>query len=175
MAKRGIVMVNTGDGKGKSTAAFGLALRAVGHNKRVIIIQFMKGNHTYGEALAIRQYLPMIRLEQTGTENFVDKYNPEAIDLAEAKRGYEMALEAVSGGQYDLVILDEINVVMDFDLVSVEKVLDLIKAKAEQTDLMLTGRYAPQSIKEAADMVTDMQEVKHHFYAGFAAKEGIEY
>lgn len=175
MSKRGIVMINTGDGKGKSTAAFGLALRAAGHDKKVIIIQFMKGNTEYGEVQAVRKYLPMIRLEQTGTENFVDKYNPEEIDIEEAQRGYALGLEAVKSGEYDLVILDEINVAMDFDLISVEKVLALIESKAEKTDLMLTGRYASQSIKDVADMVTEMGEVKHHFYAGFPAKPGIEY
>ncbi len=175
MNKRGIVMVNTGDGKGKSTAAFGLALRAVGHNKKVMIVQFMKGNDQYGEVQAVRKYLPMIRLEQTGTENFVDKYNPEEIDVEEAQRGFALGLEAVKSGDYDLVILDEINVAMDFDLVSVEKVLALIESKAEKTDLLLTGRYAPQSIREVADMVTEMGEIKHHFYAGFPAKPGIEY
>lgn len=175
MNKRGIVMVNTGDGKGKSTAAFGLALRAVGHEKKVMIVQFMKGNDQYGEVQAVRKYLPMIRLEQTGTENFVDKYNPEEIDVEEAQRGVALGLEAVKSGDYDLVILDEINVAMDFDLVSVEKVLALIESKAEKTDLLLTGRYAPQSIREVADMVTEMGEIKHHFYAGFPAKPGIEY
>ena len=175
MNKRGIVMVNTGDGKGKSTAAFGLALRAVGHDKKVMIVQFMKGNDQYGEVQAVRKYLPMIRLEQTGTENFVDKYNPEEIDVEEAQRGFALGLEAVKSGDYDLVILDEINVAMDFDLVSVEKVLALIESKAEKTDLLLTGRYAPQSIREVADMVTEMGEIKHHFYAGFPAKPGIEY
>lgn len=175
MNKRGIVMVNTGDGKGKSTAAFGLALRAVGHDKKVMIVQFMKGNDQYGEVQAVRKYLPMIRLEQTGTENFVDKYNPEEIDVEEAQRGVALGLEAVKSGDYDLVILDEINVAMDFDLVSVEKVLALIESKAEKTDLLLTGRYAPQSIREVADMVTEMGEIKHHFYAGFPAKPGIEY
>lgn len=175
MSKRGIVMVNTGDGKGKSTAAFGLALRAVGHEKKVMIVQFMKGNDQYGEVQAVRKYLPMIRLEQTGTENFVDKYNPEEIDVEEAQRGVALGLEAVKSGNYDLVILDEINVAMDFDLVSVEKVLALIESKAEKTDLLLTGRYAPQSIREVADMITEMGEIKHHFYAGFPAKPGIEY
>ncbi len=175
MNKRGIVMVNTGDGKGKSTAAFGLALRAVGHEKKVMIVQFMKGNDQYGEVQAVRKYLPMIRLEQTGTENFVDKYNLEEIDIKEAQRGVALGLEAVKSGNYDLVILDEINVAMDFDLVSVEKVLALIESKAEKTDLLLTGRYAPQSIREVADMVTEMGEIKHHFYAGFPAKPGIEY
>ncbi len=175
MNKRGIVMVNTGDGKGKSTAAFGLALRAVGHDKKVMIVQFMKGNDQYGEVQAVRKYLPMIRLEQTGTENFVDKYNPEEIDVEEAQRGVALGLEAVKSGDYDLVILDEINVAMDFDLVSVEKVLALIESKAEKTDLLLTGRYAPQSIREVADMITEMGEIKHHFYAGFPAKPGIEY
>lgn len=175
MKDRGIVMVNTGDGKGKTTAALGLALRAVGHDKKVIIIQFMKGNTAYGEIIAINKYLPMIKVIQTGTVDFVDKYNPADIDISEAERGYALGLEAVTGGLYDLVILDEINVAMDFDLISVEKVMALIEQKHPDIDLMLTGRYAPQSIKDRADMVTDMTEVKHHFYAGHPAKDGREH
>lgn len=175
MKNQGIVMVNTGDGKGKTTAALGLALRAVGHDKKVKIIQFMKGDIAYGEIVAIKKYLPMIEVVQTGTVDFVDKYNPAEIDLSEAKKGYELGLEAVKSGEYDLVILDEINVAMDFDLISIEKVLALIDQKHPEIDLMLTGRYAPQSIKDRADMVTDMTEVKHHFYAGHPAKDGREH
>lgn len=173
-ATRGIIQVYTGDGKGKTTAAFGLALRAVGHGRRVMIIQFMKGDASYGEVKAVRQYLP-IRLEQTGTPNFVDKYNPGEEDLAEAKRGIDMAKQAMTSGEVDLVILDELNVAMDFNLVSVETVLDLLKQRPIGVDLVLTGRYAPQSIREAADLVSEVQEVKHHYTKGIAARAGIEF
>lgn len=171
---RGIVQVYTGDGKGKTTAAFGLAVRAVGHGKRVMIIQFMKGDASYGEIKAVRKYLP-IRLEQTGTPNFVDKYNPAEEDLAEAKRGLELARQAMTGGEYDLIILDEINVAMDFNLLSVESVLELLKQRPAPVDLVLTGRYAPQSIREEADLVSEVMEVKHPYMKGIPAREGIEF
>jgi cob(I)alamin adenosyltransferase len=173
-ATKGIVMVYTGDGKGKTTAALGLALRAVGHNEKVMIIQFMKGDSSYGEIQAVRQYLP-IRLEQTGTLNFVDMYNPGEEDLAEAKRGMDLARQAMASGEYDLVILDEINVAMDFNLVAVEAVLDLLKQRPSKVDLVLTGRYAPQSIREAADLVSEVQEIKHHYTKGIPARAGIEF
>lgn len=173
-ATAGIVQVYTGDGKGKTTAAFGLAVRAVGHSKRVMIIQFMKGDSSYGEVAAVRKYLP-IRLEQTGTTNFVDKYNPAGEDLAEAKRGLELAREAMISGEYDLIILDEINVAMDFNLISVESILELLKQRPASVDLVLTGRYAPQSIREVADLVSEVMEVKHPYMKGIPAREGIEF
>ncbi|MGE5653757.1 MAG: cob(I)yrinic acid a,c-diamide adenosyltransferase [Bacillota bacterium] len=171
---KGIVQVYTGDGKGKTTAAFGLAVRAVGHEKRVIIIQFMKGDASYGEVKAVRKYLP-IRLEQTGTPNFVDKDNPAEDDLAEAKRGLELARQVMASGEYDLVILDEINVAMDFNLLSVESVLELIRQRPARVDLVLTGRYAPQSIREEADLVSEVMEIKHPYMKGIPAREGIEF
>jgi len=167
-------MVNTGDGKGKTTAALGLALRAVGHGQQVCIIQFMKGDPNYGELQALRQYLPMIRLESTGTTDFVDRDNPTPTDLDEAERGIVMAEEAVQQG-YNLVILDEINVAIDFGLIPLERVLRLIKNRPPHSHLLLTGRYAPQPLLDLADTVSTISDTKHHFYKGIPAQPGIEH
>jgi len=171
---KGLVMINTGNGKGKSTAAFGLALRALGRDMKVCIIQFMKGELDTGELHAFRTYLPMVRVEPTGTASFVDRDNPSPADLDEAQRGMKLAAEALSGS-YDLVILDEINVAISFGLVSLESVLRLIEGKAPLAHLLLTGRDAPQRLREAADMVSVIEDEKHHFYKGIPAQPGIEY
>lgn len=171
---KGLILVNTGNGKGKSTSAFGLALRALGHDQKVCIIQFMKGDTSNGEFRAFKEHLPMVRFEATGSTNFVDRDNPDPLDLDEAERGLALAKEALNGS-YDLVILDEINVAMDFGLLSIEAVLRLLDGKAEATSVMLTGRNAPERIRERADMVSEITEVKHHFYQGVPAKPGIEF
>ena len=171
---RGIIMINTGNGKGKSTSAFGLALRAVGHDQNVCIIQFMKGDIDTGEYRAFAKYLPQVRFEATGSTDFVDRDNPSPMDLDEADRGMQLAKEALQG-DYQLVILDEINVAIDFGLVSTESVLRLVQQRAPHVSVMLTGRQAPESLRQAADMVSEITEIKHHFYSGVAAKPGIEY
>jgi len=170
----GLIMINTGDGKGKSTAAFGLALRALGRDMKVCIIQFMKGDTDTGERYALQRFLPMVRLESTGTDTFVDRDNPSPADLSEADRGMNLAQE-VLGEEYDLVILDEINVAISFGLVSLESVLRLLAQKPTAMHLLLTGRDAPQRLREAADMVSVIQDEKHHFYKGIPAQPGIEY
>jgi len=170
----GLIMINTGNGKGKSTAAFGLALRALGREMKVCIIQFMKGELDTGELHAFRTWLPMVRIEPTGTADFVDRDNPSPADLDEAKRGMNLAREAL-GGAYDLVILDEINVAIDFGLISLESVLRLLESKNPKTHVLLTGRDAPQRLREAADMVSVIKDEKHHFYKGIPAQPGIEH
>lgn len=167
-------MVITGNGKGKTTSAFGQALRAVGQGYRVIIIQFMKG-HVYGEILALKKYLPQIKLFQFGTDNCVKKNNLTAIDIDLAGQGFEKALEAVKGQEFDMVILDEINVAVDYRLIPEEKVLDLIINKNPELDLILTGRYATERIKAYADMVSEVLEIKHHFNNGIKSRAGIEF
>jgi len=171
---RGIIMINTGNGKGKSTSAFGLALRAIGHEHRVCIIQFMKGDIDTGEYRAFAQFLPQVRFEATGSTDFVDRDNPSPLDLDEADRAMLLAEEALQG-DFQLVILDEINVAIDFGLVSTESVIRLLQKRAPYVSVMLTGRNAPESLRQAADMVSEITEIKHHYYSGIPAKAGIEY
>ncbi len=170
----GFVFVYTGNGKGKTTASLGLAIRAVGHGRKVMIIQFMKGRD-YGETLALEKYLPDIKLYKCGQDSFVKKTKISPIDIELARKGFEFAREAVLSEKYDLVILDEINVAIYYKLVPLQEVLDLIKNKPEKIDLGLTGRYAAPEVIELADLVTEMKEIKHPFSQGVSAREGFEF
>ena len=169
----GYVHVYTGNGKGKTTAAFGLAMRASGRGMRVCIIQFMKPDAGYGEQVSARKL--GIELHAFGTDKFVNKKNPAREDVERAQRALSMAREKIGSGEYDVVILDEINVAMDYNLVSVEDVMDMLSGVPERTEVILTGRYAPDEIIERADLVTEMREVKHYFRKGVVARKGIEY
>jgi len=173
-AKRGLVMVITGNGKGKTTSAFGQALRAIGQGYKVCMIQFMKGRK-YGEVIAGEKYLPDLTFYQFGLDSFVMRDNPAGIDVQLARQGFEKAKEVVSSGEYDMVILDEINVAVDFGLIPEEEVLQLIKNKPSHVDLLLTGRYASEKLREIADMVSEVTEIKHHYNAGIKDRAGIEY
>ncbi|MCK4598172.1 cob(I)yrinic acid a,c-diamide adenosyltransferase [bacterium] len=170
----GMVQVYTGDGKGKTTAALGLALRAIGHGFKIYMVQFMKGDPGYGELKAIGN-LPNFVVRQFGRPDFVDRKNPAEIDLRLAREGLAHAGRILSGGEYDMVILDEINVALHFKLIDLQDVLALIKNRPAETELVLTGRYAPQEILEAADLVTEMREVKHYFRQGRGSRDGIEH
>ncbi|MDD2585865.1 MAG: cob(I)yrinic acid a,c-diamide adenosyltransferase [Syntrophomonadaceae bacterium] len=174
MAKRGLVMVITGNGKGKTTAAFGQALRAVGQGYRVCIIQFMKGRK-YGEVLAIEKHLPGITFYQFGLDSFVMRDNPAPVDVELARQGFEKAKEVIGSGEYNMVILDEINVAVDFNLIPEEEMLSLTRSKPAELDLLLTGRYASDKLKEIADLVSEVTEIKHHYNAGIKDRAGIEY
>ena len=173
-SKKGLVLVYTGNGKGKTTAAFGLALRAIGHGEKVYMIQFMKGSPDYGEVQAAK-YLPNFQLVQKGRDCFVRKGSPAPEDLKIAREGIELARDVISSGEYDLVILDEINVAVDYGLIPEEEVLNLIDLKPERTTLVLTGRYATEKLMEKADMVSEVKEIKHHYKKGISAQAGIEY
>lgn len=174
MNGQGLVFVYTGNGKGKTTAAFGLALRALGYGQQVIIIQFMKGRD-YGESYASDMYLPNLTIVKGGRDNFVNKANPSPIDIELAENAMTKARQAVLSDEYDMVILDEINVALDFQLVSLNQVLELIRIKPQHLCLGLTGRYAPQRIINAADLVTEMREIKHPYAKGTPARKGFEY
>ena len=171
---RGLVLVHTGNGKGKTTAAFGQALRAVGQGLRVCVIQFMKGRK-YGEFLAAERYLPNLTIHLSGLDSFVMRDKPAPVDIELARKGLDMAREAVSSGNYDMVILDEINVAVDFKLIPLEEVIHLIRNKPAALDLVLTGRYAAPEIMELADTVSEVREIKHHYSAGIKDRAGIEY
>jgi cob(I)alamin adenosyltransferase len=171
---RGLVMVTTGNGKGKTTAAFGQALRAIGQNYNVFVLQFMKGRK-YGEFIAAEKYLPRLTIRMSGLDSFVMRDNPAAIDIELAKKGLDTARKAIMSGKYDMVILDEINVALDFKLINLKEVIDLIKNKPPALNLILTGRYAPEGIIKLADTVSEVKEIKHHYTAGVKDRAGIEY
>lgn len=171
---KGLVMVITGNGKGKTTSAFGQALRAIGQGYKIFILQFMKGRE-YGEFIAAEKYLPNITIRKSGLDSFVMRGNPAAIDIELAQKGLITARKAILSGKYDMVILDEINVALDFKLIKLKEVIDLIKNKPPALDLILTGRYAPEEIIKLADTVSEIQEIKHHYNAGIKERAGIEY
>ena len=172
--ENGLVQVYTGNGKGKTTAAFGLALRAIGRGLKVYIIQFIKGGFDYGELYVVDK-LPNLKLKAFGRGKFVTEKPAGKEDVELAEEALALAEEVVKSGEYDIVILDEINVALSLKLIKTEKVLELIKNKPKHVELILTGRYAPNEIIEAADLVTEMKEVKHPFNKGYQARKGIEY
>ena len=172
--KTGIVQVYTGNGKGKTTAAVGLGLRAVGHGLKVFMLQFMKGDPNYGELIALEN-IPGFDYLQSGLPTFVVKGSPSEEDLRLAREGLQKARELLSGSSYDLVILDEINCAVDYGLLSVQDVLDLIEMKPPNVELILTGRRAPAEITDVADLVSEVREVKHPYARGLEGREGIEY
>lgn len=169
--KKGMIQVYTGNGKGKTTAALGLALRASGAGLKVYIHQFIKGKPC-SETKVIKN-IKNIKLEYCGRGCFV-KGNPEAKDIKCAERGLEMVRRAVRSGEYDVVILDEANVALKVGLLKAKEVIDLIKNKPISVELVLTGRGCPPAIIKEADLVTEMREVKHPFSRGIVARCGIE-
>jgi cob(I)alamin adenosyltransferase len=172
--EQGCVQVYTGNSKGKTTAALGLALRAAGRELMICMIQFMKGGGPYGEHLAAHKLAPFLTIIQTGREGWVNKENPDPEDIRLAREALDKAKEALTGGRYDMVILDEINGAVAFGLLDVEAVLELIDLRPPNVELVLTGRNAHGRIIEAADLVTEMTEIKHYYKAGVPARIGIE-
>lgn len=171
--ERGLVQVYTGNGKGKTTAAMGLGLRAVGAGLSVFMIQFMKGRR-YSEIDAIER-IPRFEVRQFGRDEFVSKKNPAQVDIDFAREGLAFARGVVEGGKHDVVILDEINVALDFNLVPLEEVLRLIADKPAHVELVCTGRYAPPELVAKADLVTDVGEVRHPYQQGIQARKGIDW
>jgi cob(I)alamin adenosyltransferase len=174
MLERGMIQVYTGNGKGKTTAALGLALRAVGCKLQVCMVQFMKGGGPYGEHLAAELLSPGLTIIPFGREGWVNRDNPDPEDRYIATKALKCGAEASTSGSYDMVILDEVNGAVAFGLLTVEEVLDLIRSKPEHVELVLTGRNADQRIIERADLVTEMREIKHYYKAGVPARTGIE-
>lgn len=173
--RKGMVHVYTGNGKGKTTAAVGLALRAVGHGYKVFMLQFMKGSKNYGEIIAAGKYLPDFTIVQSGLETFVSKENPAQIDVDLALQGLELAKKIIRENTYDMVILDEINVALDYNLIPLSEVIEMIRSRPPEMELILTGRDAPQEILELGDVVTNITLVNHPYYHGIEAREGIEF
>ncbi len=171
--KKGYVQIYTGNGKGKTTAALGLAFRAAGNEFNVFIGQFMKGQD-YGELKAAKRLAPYITMNQFGKATFVHVDKATEDDIRLAKEGLAHSREALLSGKYDIVILDEINVAIFFKLLTTEDVLKLVEEKPENVELILTGRYAPKELIEKADLVTEMKEIKHYYTQGVLARKGIE-
>jgi len=173
---QGLLMVFTGNGKGKTTAAFGQALRAIGHGKKVLVIQFMKGSENYGEIVAARKYLGgILEVEQHGRDSFVSKESPAPEDIQLAREGLSRAADVLARSDYGLVVLDELNVAIDFGLVSAAEVQQLLDSRDPSLDVIVTGRYAPASLVQQADLVSEVLDIKHHFADGVPAREGIEF
>jgi len=172
--ERGLVQVYTGNGKGKTTAALGLALRAVGHGMKVLVIQFMKGNINYGELKSSRKLSPCLTIRQKGQRTFVSKNHVDPLDLKLAREGFSLAKKAIESKEYDVVILDEINQAIDYGLVPLSNLLQLIDSKPETVELILTGRNAKPEVMEKADLVTEMVDRKHYYDRGVQARKGIE-
>jgi cob(I)alamin adenosyltransferase len=171
--RTGYVQVYTGDGKGKTTAAFGLAMRAAGRGLRVLVLQFMKADPACGEVVSAGRL--GIRVEQVGLDHWVRKGEATPEDLRAAAAGFARARDLIGSGDYDVVVLDELITAVFFELVPVDEVRGLLAGKPTHVELVLTGRRAPDEIIAVADLVTEMRPVKHYFDAGVRAREGIEH
>ena len=174
--RKGLIIVNTGPGKGKTTAAMGTALRAVGNGMKVLMLQFLKGSWHYGELDAVKAFGDKFVMKQMG-RGFVKiggaETDPEDVKLVEA--AWAEAEQAILAGEYDLIILDEINYAISYNMLDAQKVVEVLKRKPEHVHVILTGRNAHAAIVEIADTVTEMREVKHAYQKGIMAQRGIEY
>lgn len=172
--RKGLILVYTGDGKGKTTAAMGAAIRAAGQGLRVLMIQFMKGQPGIGIQKGLARCRLPITLRQYGRAGFVHSRACEAIDIHLAHQGLQAFRTAIEAEIYDMIILDEINVAVDFGLLQLEDVLEVLRKKPPKLHLILTGRNAKEPLLDMADLVTDMREIKHHYRKGITAQVGIE-
>ena len=169
----GLIQVYTGTGKGKTTAALGLSLRACGKGLSVFIIQFMKGRINYGELKSIDR-LPGATIEQYGRPDFVDRKEPAQIDIDLARKGLERAKNIIASGDHDIVVLDELNVALDYKLIPEEEVIEMLEKRPDNVEVVITGRDAPRSMIDIADLVSVISEVKHPYRCGLHSREGID-
>lgn len=177
MSQKGLVIVYTGGGKGKTSAALGLVLRAVGYNHKVCMIQFVKGSWHYGELDSAKRLAPEFELVTAG-KGFVgilDDKSPREEHVKAANDTLAISKEKIMSGKFDVVILDEINYAVQLELLKIDDVIDLIKSKPSDLDLVLTGNHAAEEVIEIADLVTEMKEIKHPFKSGIKAKKGIDF
>lgn len=178
-AKHGYIQVYTGDGKGKTTASLGLAMRALGRCWKVLIIMFTKGGDDYGELNSFRNLSPEISqnltIVQAGLDRIVYENNKTDADTAEIKKGWELAKKAIQNDEYNLIILDEANIAIDMGFIDLQEMLDVLKNKPEEMEIVLTGRNAKQEIIDIAHLVSEIKPVKHYWDTGIAARKGIEY
>ena len=178
-AKHGYIQVYTGNGKGKTTASLGLAMRALGRCWKVLIIMFMKGGDDYGELNSFRNLSPEIArnltIIQAGPDRIVYQNNNTDEDTELIKKGWELAKKAIKNDEYNLIILDEANIAIDLGLIDLQEMLDVLKNKPEEMEIVLTGRNARQEIIDIAHLVSEIKPVKHYWDTGIAARKGIEY
>ena len=177
MSGKGLVIVYTGGGKGKTSAALGLVLRAVGYNHKVCMVQFVKGSWHYGELDSAKRLAPEFELITAG-KGFVgilDDKSPREEHVKAANDTLAISKEKIMSGKFDVVILDEINYAIQLELLKLDDVIDMIKSKPAELDLVLTGNHAAKEVIELADLVTEMKEIKHPFKSGIKAKKGIDF
>ncbi|MDR3349029.1 MAG: cob(I)yrinic acid a,c-diamide adenosyltransferase [Acidaminococcales bacterium] len=173
--KQGMLQIYTGNGKGKTTASLGLALRAAGHGFKTLMIQFLKGDPEYGEVKAAG-FLPGFEIKQAGRDCFVNFAAPDPVDVKMAAEGWEMAKAAILSQKYDMIILDEINIAMGTKLLPAAEVAGFLREVFPQpAEIILTGRMAPAEVVELADLVTEMQETRHYFGKGVHSRNGIDH
>ena len=177
MLEHGYIQIYTGDGKGKTTASLGLALRALGHGWNVLVLQFTKGDQgtSYGELVSSSKFLPNLDVIQFGMDRVVYSHNICLGDFKEAKKGWEIAKDAIKGGKYQLIILDELNICVDMGMIKVSEVKEALLNKPESLEIVLTGRRAHPELVAMAHLVTEMKPIKHYFDTGVLARQGIEY
>jgi cob(I)alamin adenosyltransferase len=172
--KKGYIQVYTGNGKGKTTAAIGQAVRAAGFGLKTYFIQFMK-KYPYNEIKSLKSLKDFIEIEQFGSDEFIyKKISPSEVHKSKIKNGLNSALIKMKNGNFDLIILDEILVSIYFELIKEQEVLKFIYEKPEFVELILTGRYCPESIIQKADLVTEMKEIKHYYQNGIISRKGID-
>jgi cob(I)alamin adenosyltransferase len=171
---RGLIQVYTGDGKGKTTCALGLAFRALGQGFKVAMVQFLKGRET-GESRTAARLAPDMTLSHFGRPGRVNFKSPTADELARVRAAWDCARRVIEAGEHDLVILDEINLALAHGLIPLEEALAVLRQRPPGVEVVLTGRRAPQELMEMADLVTEMHPVKHYFQAGVRARRGIEW
>ena len=171
---KGMMQVYTGDGKGKTTCALGLALRAVGQGFQVYMVQFLKGRET-GEAQAAARLAPDMTLRYLGRPGLVNLRSPDPEDVARLREAWDLARQVLAAGEHDLVILDEINLALTHGLIPLEEALEVLRQRPPWVEVVLTGRQAPPEVVDLADLVTEMRPVKHYYEAGVKSRRGIEW
>jgi len=175
MNYKGLLLVYTGDGKGKTTAALGMALRAAGHGMKVLILQFMKCHEKIGEIKALTRTDLPITLKQYGRRVFFRTRTCEIMDIHKARQGLEAFKMAIKDNSYDMIILDEINMAIHFGLLEIEEVIEAVEQKPPELHLVLTGRNAKEKLIAMADLVSEIRDIKHHYHQGVQAQKGIEF
>ena len=172
--EKGLVIVHTGKGKGKSTAGFGMVFRALGHGMKIGVVQFVKGSWDTGERWVLEKYPEQVTISALG-EGFTWETQDRTRDIAMARGAWEQAKTMILDESYDMVLCDELNIVLRYDYLPVEEVIEVLKAKPEMKHVIITGRNAKDELMEAADLVTEMEMIKHPFRSGVKAQKGIEF
>ena len=175
---KGLIYILTGDGKGKTTAAFGLALRASGYNLRTLVVQFVKSKKWQsGEVIAVNKYLPLVDVYTTGVGfvGIIDDQKPRSLHKKRADEALILVKKKVRQGKYDILILDEINIAIDLDLIKLTDIVDFLKNKPPKLHVVLTGRKAPKKLIDVADVISEIKNLKHPFDKGKLAQKGIDF